>query len=220
LSDNVSFEVGYGAGEPNDSSPGDGLFNGDYALLGQLTARNLFGRLDLAFTYVNSYLDTEVSATGITAGLPTATGSIFANVDVDRPTSTNSYNLQANLKLSDNFQIGGWAGFSEVRAIGLGDADVWNYGVTFAFPDLGGEGNLGGIIAGVQPRLTGSTPSIGTVLGRREDPDVGLHLEAFYRVALNDHIDITLGVFWITAPNHDNDNADIVVGTIRTTFRF
>lgn len=220
LTDSISFQVGYGAGEPNEPSLGDGLFNGDYAILGQLTARNLFGGLDLSFTYVNSYLDAEVTATGITAGLPTATGSIFANVDVDRPTSTNSYTLQTNLKLSDNFQIGGWAGFSAVRAIGLGDADVWNYGVTLAFPDLGGEGNLGGIIAGVQPRLTGSTPSIGAVLGRREDPDVGLHLEAFYRIALNDNIDITPGVFWITAPNHDNDNADIVVGTIRTTFRF
>jgi hypothetical protein len=220
LTDNISFQVGYGAGEPNNPGNNAGLFNGDYAILGQLTAKNLFGHLDLALTYANSYIGTRVSGTNIIAGLPTGTGSVFANVDADRPVVANSYGLETNLKLSPGFQIGGWVGYSAIRALELGDANVWNYAVTLAFPDLGGEGNLGGIIVGVQPRLTGTTPALGRVLGRREDPDTGLHLEAFYRWTLNDYIDITPGIAWITAPNHDENNSDIVLGTIRTTFRF
>lgn len=38
--------------------------------------------------------------------------------------------------------------------------------------------------------------------------DVGCHVEAFYRFALNDHIDILPGVVWMTAPNHNADNDD------------
>ncbi|MFM7426573.1 MAG: carbohydrate porin [Elainella sp.] len=92
--------------------------------------------------------------------------------------------------------------------------------LTLAFPDLGGRGNLGGVLVGMQPRLTGTTPGLGSALDLRRDPDVGLHVEAFYRLALNDNIDITPGVVWLTAPNHDADNADIILGVLRTTFRF
>ncbi|MFM7220866.1 MAG: iron uptake porin [Nodosilinea sp.] len=216
----LSAQIGYGAGESSNPTPGSGLFNGDYNVIGQLTARNLFDRLDLALTYVNTYLGTSSSSTGITAGLRTGTGSLAAAVDADRPVIANSYGIQANFRIAKGFQLGGWAGFSAVRAIDLGDADVWNYAVTLAFPDLGGRGNLGGVLVGMQPRLTGTTPGLGSALDLRRDPDVGLHVEAFYRLALNDNIDITPGVVWLTAPNHDADNADIILGVLRTTFRF
>ncbi|MBF2048725.1 MAG: carbohydrate porin [Elainella sp. C42_A2020_010] len=220
LTDEISLQVGYAGGEAGSPEPGNGLFNGNYGLIGQLKARNLFDVLDLSLTYVNSYTGISTTASGaINAGVQTGTGSLLAAVDADRPVVANSYGAAANLKF-DGFQIGGWAGFSAIRALELGDADVWNYGLTLAFPDLGGRGNLGGIVVGIQPRLTGSTPNLGTVLGRRRDPDTGLHVEAFYRIALNDNIDITPAVVWLTAPNHNNDNADIFFGAVRTTFRF
>ncbi|RMH74525.1 MAG: hypothetical protein D6680_14505, partial [Cyanobacteria bacterium J007] len=28
------------------------------------------------------------------------------------------------------------------------------------------------------------------------------------------------GFIWLTAPDHDDQNDDVVIGTIRTTFRF
>lgn len=221
LSRDISIQTSYMAVEQSDPAPGAGLFNGDYAALGQLTFRNIFDVVDLAFTYVNSYNGTSTTADGnINAGVPFALGSRLARVDADRPVISNSYGVQTNLKLFDGFEIGGWAGFSAIRAIELGDADVWNYAVTLAFPDLFSRGSLGGVIIGMQPRLTGATPALGEQLGRRSDPDVGYHVEAFYRYALNDNIDITPGVVWITAPNHDEDNDDIIFGTIRTTFRF
>jgi hypothetical protein len=221
LTDSISLQAAYLAGESSDPSPGSGLFNGNYGALGQLTFRNIFDRVDLAFTYVNAYTGTSTNADGsITAGVPFGLGSRSARVDVDRPVIANSYGIEANLKLFPGFQLGGWVGYSAIRAIGLGDADVWNYAGTLAFPDLFKRGSLGGIIFGMQPRLTGSDASIGNRLGQRKDPDVGFHLEAFYRYALNDNIDITPGFIWITAPNHNEDNNDEFMGVIRTTFRF
>lgn len=59
-----------------------------------------------------------------------------------------------------------------------------------------------------------------TLNGGRPDPDTSLHLEAFYRYQLTDNIQITPGVIWLTAPNHDEKNDDAVIGVIRTVYRF
>ncbi|MBD2465815.1 iron uptake porin [Oscillatoria sp. FACHB-1407] len=228
LTNNVfSVQLGYGAGEANNPDQGDGLFSGDYSAIAQLVGRNLLGgNLDLVFTYINSYIGTEDDPANPDpddndiAGIRSpGLGSRLSRVDRDRPLSVNSYGLQANYRFSPGFQLGGWVGYSFVRAIGLGDADVLNYAVTLAFPDLLGEGNLGGIVFGMQPRLIDSDNSLG--LGDDgEDLSTGFHIEGFYRLAVTDNIDITPGIIWLTAPNHNEDNDDIFVGTIRTTFRF
>jgi hypothetical protein len=212
LNDTIALELGYLASEAGDAEAGAGLLNGNYGAIAQLTLTPS-DRIELGLTYLNAYA-------GGNRGNFTGTGSDRARVQVDRPVAINSYGLAANVEVTNRFEIGGWAGFSAVRAIGLGDAEVWNYALTLAFPDLGGEGNLGGLVIGMQPRLTGSTPGLGAALERRRDPDIGLHLEGFYRYRLSDHISITPGVIWLTAPNHDNDNQDVIIGTIRTTFTF
>lgn len=217
--DQVGLQLAYLAGDAGDPSPAAGLFNGDYAALAQLTIKP-FDALTLAFTYVNSYAGTveeedgEIEATGLNTG----TGSRRSRVQADVPIVANSYGVEANLRVARFLQLGGWAGFSAIRAIETGDADVWNYAATIGFPDLGGRGNLLGFVVGMQPRLTGTTGF--SVNDRRRDPDVGLHVEGFYRFQLNDNISITPGVIWLTAPDHDSDNKDVVVGAIRTTFTF
>jgi carbohydrate-selective porin OprB len=45
-------------------------------------------------------------------------------------------------------------------------------------------------------------------------------VEAFYQYRLNDNISITPGVVWLTAPDHNQRNQDVVIGTVRTTFTF
>ena len=50
--------------------------------------------------------------------------------------------------------------------------------------------------------------------------DTSLHIEAYYRYRLNKNISLTPGIVWITAPNQDADNEDIVVGSIKTIFSF
>ncbi|HEY9668298.1 MAG TPA: iron uptake porin, partial [Coleofasciculaceae cyanobacterium] len=52
------------------------------------------------------------------------------------------------------------------------------------------------------------------------DPDVSLHLEAFYQLKVTDNIYVTPGIIWITAPGSIGSNNDLVIGTLRTTFRF
>ncbi|MFM7579710.1 MAG: hypothetical protein ACKO5Q_22600 [Microcystaceae cyanobacterium] len=37
---------------------------------------------------------------------------------------------------------------------------------------------------------------------------------------MNNHVSITPGVLWHPAPNQNQDNPDIITGTIRTTFTF
>ncbi|MCU0567373.1 MAG: iron uptake porin [Oculatellaceae cyanobacterium Prado106] len=218
FSDQLALNLGYLSGEAERSATGAGLFNGNYGAIGQLTFTPS-RQLSLGLTYVNSYAGLD-GTNGI--GNNTGTGSGRARVEIDRPVSINSYGIQTNFRISDGFQIGGWAGYSHVRAIGVGDADVWNYALTLAFPDLGGEGNQLGIVAGIQPRLTGSDAEVGAELsgGRRSDPDVGYHIEGFYRLQLTDNISVTPGVIFLTAPNHDNNNDAAVIGTIRTTFTF
>jgi hypothetical protein len=221
LSKDISLQAAYLSGESSNPAAGAGLLNGNYGALGQITFRSIFDVMDLAFTYVNAYTGTSSNADGsVTAGVPFGLGSRFARVDVDRPVIANSYGVEANFKIFDGLQLGGWAGYSAVRAIGLGDANVWTYAGTLALPDLFGKGNLGGLIVGMQPRLTGSDQAIGDILGDRDDPDVGLHVEAFYRWAISDNIDVTPGFVWVTAPNHDEENDDLFMGVLRTTFRF
>ena len=102
------------------------------------------------------------------------------------------------------------------RLIGQGDGEVLSYALTFAFPDLGKEGNLLGLVVGAEPYLTsfdGGDP-------QPFDVDLPLHIEAFYRYQLNNYISITPGFIWLTAPNQDNDNDDDVIMTVRTTFQF
>jgi len=204
------LEVAYLASEPNIPAAGNGLFNGDYAALAQLVYTPNFGTI--AFTYVNAYND---------SGLNHGTGSILSNLN-GRAVSSNSFGIQANFKLSPKFQLGGWVGYMDAEArtgAVRGNVDVWKYAVTLAFPDLLKKGNWGGIIVGMEPKLTGSDRLL-SGLTRRQDADTGLHIEAFYRYAINDNLSITPGVVWLTAPNHNNDNKDIVLGVIRTTFSF
>jgi Carbohydrate-selective porin, OprB family len=210
LSPDWKLEVGYLASQANNPSQGTGLFGGNYAALGQVVFTPKFGTI--ALTYVNAYSDN---------GLNGGTGSVLSNLS-GRAISSNSYGVEANFKLTPGLQAGGWVGYTNARAVTgtvRGDGDIWTYAMTLAFPDLGQKGNLGGLIVGMQPKLTG-TSALLSGLNARSDRDTGLHIEGFYRYALTKDISITPGIIWLTAPNHNRDNGDAVVGVIRTTFIF
>lgn len=226
----LSLDLGY-LGEIDDANnPGrdTGIFNGGHSAFAQLVYSG--DRLKLSLLYINSYSNSF--------GVDTLAGSNPAKVivvnDVDNPDNNfsnpvlgNGYGVQANYRFSPSFELGGWVGYTAARAVGeiKGDADIWNYAVTLNLPDLFKKGNAGGIVVGMQPRLTGTSnnvlaEAIGLPGGQRKDRDIGLHIEAFYRYQLNDNISVTPGFFWLTAPNHDSRNPDVVIGVIRTTFVF
>ena len=100
-----------------------------------------------------------------------------------------------------------------------GSLDTWTGAVTLAVPDLITEGSLAGIIVGVEPKVT-SSDGIDFEDRSSTDSDTSLHLEALYQLAVSDNIIITPGVIWLTAPDHNEDNEDVVVGVVRTTFKF
>lgn len=107
---------------------------------------------------------------------------------------------------------------TNATVIDLGSADIWNCALTLALPDFGRENNLLGFVVGQEPKLTGTSGFV--IDGRQTDPDTSLHIKTFYQNQVTDRLAITPGLIWITAPNHDNSNPDILVFTVRTTFKF
>jgi hypothetical protein len=208
------LSLGYLAGSANDPTPKNGLFDGPYGALAQLTVKPS-DRITLGLTYINSYR--QPLLTGSNAATFQSLDTDFdGNLDV--PFSSNSYGLQASIGISDKFVLGGWAGYTNSKVltgVDRGDVDIWNYAVTLGFPDLGKKGNLAGIILGMEPKVTNSTTTVVA-----EDSDTSYHVEAFYQYKVSDNITITPGVIWLTAPNHNNDNDDVVIGALRTTFSF
>lgn len=231
--DKLELSAGYLAGEASDPNQGAGLFNGSYSALGQLTITP-FEKLGIALTYVNGY---NQSDTGVGSDLANIKSLTAAGEDADPlvpnvfeggvPTSSNSYGAQFSFALSDRLVIGGWGGLSKVRTLDAvsvdgqtverGSQDIWNWAATIAFPDLGKEGSMGGIIVGMEPWVSNSTidtPGFG------EDEEKSLHAEAFYQYQLNDNIAITPGVIYVNKPDNNNDNDDLFIGALRTTFNF
>lgn len=226
LSDSFELSAGYLA--PNAENPrnGNGLFNGAYSILGQLVFKP-GDRFKLGLTYVNSYNGSDTFTGSNLANLNTFA---FGEVGETVPITSNSYGVEASFSLSDHFIISGWGGYTTSRVlssvtgsngvnVGRGDQDVWNWAVTLAFPDLLKEGNLGGIVVGMEPKVTDSSIDI-TGVTDNTDRDTSLHVEAFYQYQLSDNIAVTPGAIWITAPDHDSRNDDVVIGTLRTTFTF
>lgn len=217
--DQIKLSAGYVAGTANESSPGSGLFNGSYSALGQITVQP-WESLSLAATYVHSFNQSDTETGTNAANLQSQTADLFGE---SVSTVTNSYGLELSWAISDRLIIGGWGGLSKVsnlntlgQNIDRGTQDIWNWAATLAIPDLGKEGSLMGIVVGSEPTVTDST-----IENLEADRDRSLHLEAFYQYQINDNIAITPGVVWITEPDSAvQNNNNLVIGTVRTTFSF
>ncbi|KJH71636.1 iron uptake porin [Aliterella atlantica] len=227
---NSSLSLGYLADNPNLPDDSLGFTNGDFSALAQLNF-NLGDRFAVAATYVRGYHNAGDGIFDLGGSASRNLGSNFpieGSAEANDPSlvdgalgssrlSTDSYGLSAALRLSDRVSISGWVMKSDIEIIDVGDADVWSYALGVAFPDLGKEGSVLGIIAGVQPTLR-SVDAPGAV---DFDNDYGYHIEGFYKYQLTDNISITPGVIWLTSPGQSTAEAnDSVIGTLRTTFTF
>ncbi len=206
--------------------PSIGLFNGDYVAAAEVKY-NPTPKFFLQALYQNGYF--APGNFGFNNGqsfrgngfVGTALANRFDDADVlfDEATavSTNAYQVGGYYVINPKFALGAWGNYINARLIGKGDAEIWTYSIQAAFPDLFKEGNLGGVVVGVEPTLTG----VRTGLPYNEfKNDTSLHIETYYRHQFNDNISVTPYVIWITAPNQDADNQDIVVGGFRTIFSF
>ncbi|NJM71999.1 MAG: carbohydrate porin [Scytonema sp. RU_4_4] len=203
----VSLGLGYLADNAND--PTSGIFKGAYGAIAQVIFQPS-KTLELGLTYVRSHNT-----------LDTATGSELANDPFDEEAehiTANSFGIEGSFQVSPALTLGGWVGYTKARAEDLPnnpEADIFNYAITLAFLDLGGEGNLAGIVFGQPPKVTSND------LGKKfTDSDTSLHLEVFYRFQATDNIFITPGLLIITNPEHNDSNNTIYLGLVRTTLRF
>ncbi|MFN5516407.1 MAG: iron uptake porin [Cyanobacteriota bacterium] len=226
--DSLKLSAGYLASglEAGNPRQGQGLFNGGYGALGQLTWQPI-KEFSLAAVYLNDYsppgrFGFNYNGLGV-AG--TAVANSLAGQDIlfgDRlgidqyPVISNAYGLNFAWQPSADIALSGWFSATNARLIGQGDGDILSYAITLGFANVAKEGDLLGFVVGAQPYLTGFN-------GGNPQPfkvDVPLHLEGFYRYALNNNISITPGFIWLLAPNQDRGNSSDVIGVIRTTFVF
>lgn len=207
LTEEISLQLGYVAEDANE--PESGIGGSAYGAIAQLYFE-YSDRFELGLTYIHSYNQ-----------LDTGTGSELANDPFDENSDAiraNSYGIATTWQINPKFAIGGWMGLTNATAADLPGnptAEIFNYAVTLAFPDLGKEGSLGGIVIGQPPKVTNSDLSTDF-----QDRNTAWHFEAFYRFNLSEQISITPGFLVIINPEHDNNSDTLYVGTIRTTFEF
>ncbi len=219
---NLELSLGYLANDPANPQSKGGLFNGPYGAIAQLTIKPS-KQVTIGLTYLNSY-NNDFTANGSTGSNRANLRYAIANqFGANLPVSSNSYGVEASFQISPKFILGGWAGYTNTKVLSSdviprGTLDIWNYAVTLAFPDLGKTGNLGGIIVGMEPKVTSVSNNLKNTVTK--DGDTSLHVEGFYQYKISDNISITPAVILLTSPDHNDRNDSIVIGAVRTTFTF
>ena len=216
-----SITLGYLASNNSVSNaanpaPSNGLFDGNYAALGQLNF-NVGNRVALAATYVHGYqkAGSTLFDSGFDGGALVGTAQanslgINSVTGQSSASSSNSYGISAAIKPSDKLSLSGFVSYHDVTGFGANDdKEAWSYGVGLALPDFGKKGNVLGIFGGAQPySLAGTT---------RETP---YQVEGFYKYRVSENISVTPGVIWVTSPGQATNSNDAFIGTLRTTFSF
>ena len=230
LGELVEISAGYIAPSASDAAAENGLFNGSFSALGQLTVKPFEG-LKVGATYVRSYDndaaiadDSDFRPAFLFGGTGTNAGNLRGVGIAGVPVSADTIGAQFEYDITEKFSIRGWGGYTDANIVNEGDdnngdATIWNYAAALVVSDVIKEGNLAAVIVGAEPYLT----AINADGADGDDAivnDVPIHVEALYKYQLNDNISITPGLVWLTAPNQNQDNGDIYIGTVRTTFTF
>jgi len=216
---NSSLTFGYLASEASNPGSGSGLFNGNYAALGQLNF-NLGDRIALAGTYVHGYngaggsLFDQGGTVGIDLPVVGTAAANYLGANGGGASYNNSYGVSVAIKPNEKFSLSGFASYSNVKSFGFNDNyEAWSYGAGIALPDFGKKGNVLGIFGGAEPYARNRT-------GFANTGNVPYHIEGFYKYRVTDNISITPGVIWLTSPGGQSNADDAFIGTLRTTFTF
>ncbi|BAY75438.1 S-layer region-like protein [Nostoc linckia NIES-25] len=193
---------------------GAGLFSGSSVIAAQLTFKPSRD-LDIGLNYANSYHEINILGTGLISSDIGALGGVPA----DTPVKLNSVGGTLTWRFSPKIALSGYGAALFVDdSSGAVDASTtftsWMVGVHFN--DLFKSGNNAGIIFG-QPLFRSDASGAAELGANRATP---YHLEAYYRIKLNDNISITPGGFVLFNPEGDSTNETTTVGVLRTTFTF
>ena len=214
FSDSVRLGLGFTVDDADE--PESGINRSPYGAIASL-AFVPSRRFGIGLTYVRSFNSLE-SNTGSQRANDPFTIPFSDENDNENSIIANSYGAELAFSPGQKFTIGGWVGFTQATATNLPgnpDAEIFNYALSFAWADVGKEGNVAAIIVGQPPKVINNDfDEVG------EDPDTSFHLEGFYTHRINDNISITPGLFVILNPEHDENNDTIYVGTLRTTLEF
>ncbi|MBD2213857.1 carbohydrate porin [Nostoc linckia FACHB-104] len=226
ITPDVILTLGYLAGSPENPSSGNGIFNGGYNALVHLVFNGKQGSIGIAYSHGYS-----------PGGQVNLTGGAGSNLAISPfgdtiATSNNIVGAQGFYRFSQNFQVHAWGGYIWASAENSGlsnipdgrggrdtllvnngaNANAWFGAIGVSFPDFGGRGNLPGILFGIPPHVTSSDV--------RQESDHAYHIEAFYRMRLNDNISVTPGFWVVLNPENNSSNNTQYVGVLRTTFDF
>ena len=244
LTDFLALSGGYIAPTAPNPTDGNGLFSGSFSAMGQIELTP-FEPLKIGLTYVRGYDSEQTTLVDAddnpeTPAVPNFRGSFLwggtgtnaanfrgaANVDVGQsPIATNSFGAQVQFDVTEKISLRGWGGYTTANIINDGDdddgdAEIINFAGALVISDILKEGSMAAIIVGAEPFLS-TIDANGDDTDEDISVDIPLHAEALYKFQLNDNISVTPGVIWLANPNQDGDNnSDIFIGALRTTFSF
>ncbi|WP_242048248.1 MULTISPECIES: iron uptake porin [Nostocaceae] len=226
ITQDLVLTLGYLASSPNNPTEKNGLFDGGYNALAHLVYHGQKGAVGIAYSHGYS--------PGGVVDLTGGTGSVLATSPFGNSiaTANSIVGMQGYYRFSPNFQVHAWGGYIWATAKNSGFSDIsngrgstdslfvnsgdnanaWFGAIGMSFPDVGGKGNLPGIIFGLPPRVAHSDV--------RQEGDNSYHIEAFYRWRLNNNISVTPGFWVILNPENNRNNDTQYVGVVRTTFDF
>ena len=188
---------------------GEGLFNGSYSAGAQVFWEPTES-LGVDFTYVRSHQteeDVNLSGSTSSGGAKKPFGDVATNA--------NRFGLGVNYLFNERYNVGGWGGFIDASTPEDDDLDaqIWTWSANISILDLGREGAVLAFSGGQLPKLSGGD-------GIRKDDETPWIVEGLYKFPINDNIAITPGAYVIFNPDGDGDADNVVVGVIRTTFKF
>ena len=215
VNDSVRIQYAYGARDASSPSLDRGLFSSNSQAMG----------LQVLFLPSNNVLAGLTAVYGYSGDgrLNTFTGSAIADASGFISQPANIYGLGGSLqwRITPGVVLGGWGAVIGTYA---DNTDAGAVSTTFlaslGFPDpFGRRGDLVAFLFGQPPKVLG-VEGFGASLGGLIDSTDSYHFEAFYRLTVNNNISISPGFFLVTNPGNIAGNNTIIVGAIRTTFRF
>jgi hypothetical protein len=237
FSDEFDFTASYLAGDAEDPSGSNGLFNGQYSAGAQIGYSS--GDFGLGLAYMFSYFpEGKTNLTGslgsnYSRGVANALsllaadgrGGFQGSADPFSDAASTSHNvgLQGTWRLSENINWATWLGWASANATSAdstgvqrdGDwTELWTWNTNFSFVDLGKEGAVLTVAGGQLPRAG----YVDGTFGR--DRSQAWIVEGNYKYPVTDNISLTPGVYAIFNPNNDSNNDTIVVGVLRSVFKF
>ena len=214
VTDKVRLQVAYGTRDsenPSNSPTGQGgITDAGHSAMGVQFLTVPFDNVLTGVTYINAYSEDGY--------LDTFTGSLNADTSggLGLPANINAVGGTVQWRVWEKITLGAWGGWvftNYINSDAHATSNTYLFSVGMSDP-LGREGDLFAVLFGKPLKLVDGDNGI------QEDENTSYHIETFYRYKVNDYITITPGVFVVTNPEHNEDNETIVIGVLRTTFRF